>query len=103
MRRWTDKHGADELYDKFVVAKTKDCIPVETYDGIVARPGDYIIPAESRIGEEDDEFIFTLRPETDFAAWTALLVYAGTVRDRYPNLAAAIEEHCDRIKAENEA
>lgn len=92
-RRWTRDHGRDELYDKFVVAKRKD-IRILTGAGCV-------VPNDKRIGA-DGEFVFVLRPETDFAAWLALVVYAGAMRTGgYPNLAREIDAQCDRIAKEN--
>lgn len=69
---WTDAHGPDRLYDKFVVTR------VSTGEEIV------------------DEFVFVLRPETDRAACVALLAYSEAVRNRSPRLAKQISE---RVKA----
>ncbi len=88
---WTHDHGADGLRDdKFAVYK---------YDDRHDEPSDTIdiYLKEDRIGTTG-EFIFTLRPESDEAAWYALSLYAKSVEHRAPQLALDIRTKLRRIK-----
>lgn len=85
--QWTDEHGADGLRAKFAVFKPADARRLLTA---------VVVPEAALIGE-DGEFIFVLRPESDYAAWIALGVYAHQVTDRSPQLAADIRDQLDRI------
>lgn len=75
--RWTDKHGADEFYDKFKVTRVSTGEPVE-------------------------QFFFVLLPEADEAACDALIAYADAVEWRAPNLAKQIRDRVGKIRMENQ-
>lgn len=76
--RWTDQHGPDELYDKFVVVQR----------------------STGKTLGEDGELIFVLRPERDREAWSALMTYCSCVEHRSPGLAGQLSERLDAILAE---
>lgn len=90
--RWTKEHGADGLRDKFSVYKTKD-----RQRSVIL--GDHVYRAQDRL--PDDEFVFTMRPETDAEAWRALHLYADVVEHRQPKLAEDIRTELDRIETNN--
>lgn len=93
MRKWTDEHGEDGLRDKFAVYKSADV----TSSG---RANYDAYHQAARVGA-DGEFVFVLRPETDWAAFYALTPYAAEVRERAPQLAYDIDIHLLRIDHEN--
>jgi hypothetical protein len=80
------RHGPDEIYDKFTVVKTKH---VMQHGGIKT----FAAADELTHG---DEWIFTVRPETnDGAAVAAIEAYAKACRPTYPGLADALERRLD--------
>lgn len=93
---WTDDHGDYGMRRKFDVYKPRDAHHDTDLSGNIVT----YLP-EDRIGA-DGEFIFVLRPETDRAAWAALIDYADNVERRAPQLAADI--HCElrRIRVAND-
>ncbi len=99
MRQWTDNHGEDGLRAKFAVYKPKDRLMalLNPAADIHSYLGAHEIGA-------DGEFVFVMRPETDEAAYYALLQYADACEYRAPKLAADIRSrlrsiHCSRERA----
>ena len=75
------EHGPDKLYPqhKFKVIKNSTGLEID----------------------QDIEFVFVLRPETDDkAALAALKAYADTCAETYPNLSQEILAHVRRITRE---
>lgn len=78
VKLWTDKHGPDELYDKFRVQRVST--------------GEWL---------PDDLFAFVLVPERDEAACDALYAYAQAVEHRAPVLAEALRKKVAEIELAN--
>jgi hypothetical protein len=92
--RWNEDHGDDGLRRKFDVYKHKDAL--------VRGQANIMYPTDALLGT-DGEFIFVLRPETDYEAVCALLMYSLLVKGRAPQLAADINTELDRIMEANGA
>lgn len=74
-RVWTNEHGPDRVYSKFMVQRVST--------------GEFL--------NRNEEFFFVLRPESDEAACEALLLYADEVAERSPELARQIRVKVDLI------
>lgn len=71
------EHGPDKIYRKFSVSKVSTGLELN----------------------QDVEFIFVLRPETDDqAALAALETYADVCQDTYPELASQLRNQVARIR-----
>jgi hypothetical protein len=85
------EHGPDKLYDKFLVAKTKDTIYIK-------EAGVWSVPNSKALSRHIPEFYFVMRPETnDLAAQGALEVYARLCHSTYPDLSLQIRSQLQRI------
>lgn len=81
-----DKHGPDEIYDKFTVVKSKH----------VTQHGGIKTFATADELTHQDEWLFVVRPETnDGAAVAAIEAYADACESTYPGLAAALRAKLD--------
>lgn len=91
------EHGPDELYDKFMVYKTKNVLP---YGPTVEdRPDLNMFRASDELTHK--EFVFVLRPEADdSAAVEALFVYADFCEATYPGLARDIRKKLQTLGLE---
>lgn len=106
MKQWTDKHGEDGLRAKFIIFKPRDELaPTGSRyerESLSAEPSIVMFDKTDAVGA-DGEFVFVLRPETDFAAYSALWDYADATAHRAPKLAADIREQLERIRGERAA